>query len=114
MTEVADEDFRTRVHTTLAFGRRRSWRRPACGSGGRYPGQRPVPRPVNTPPLRELFAKAPSGPRPAWYTSPVVRFAEAAEIATAVAFLAGDDSPFVNATDLLVDGGISGAYVTPP
>ena len=41
------------------------------------------------------------------------RFAEATEIAAAVAFLASDDSSFVNATDFLVDGGISGAYVTP-
>ena len=37
----------------------------------------------------------------------------AQEIAAAVAFLASDDSSFVNATDFLVDGGIAGAYVTP-
>ncbi|GAB2786694.1 hypothetical protein GCM10027073_18890 [Streptomyces chlorus] len=37
----------------------------------------------------------------------------AKEIAAAVAFLASDDSSFVNATDFLVDGGIAGAYVTP-
>ena len=44
---------------------------------------------------------------------PLGRFAEADEIAAAVAFLASDDSSFVNASDFLVDGGISGAYVTP-
>ena len=35
------------------------------------------------------------------------------EIAAAVAFLASDDASFVNAATFLVDGGISGAYVTP-
>ncbi len=48
-------------------------------------------------------------------SSPVVhcRFAEADEIAAAVAFLASDDSSFITASSFLVDGGISGAYVTP-
>ena len=40
------------------------------------------------------------------------RFAEATEIA-AVAFLASDDASFITASTFLVDGGISGAYVTP-
>jgi 2-hydroxycyclohexanecarboxyl-CoA dehydrogenase len=35
------------------------------------------------------------------------------EIAAAVAFLASDDSSFITASEFLVDGGISGAYVTP-
>jgi len=42
-----------------------------------------------------------------------VRRADAAAHAAAVAFLASDDSSFVNAADFLVDGGISGAYVPP-
>jgi NAD(P)-dependent dehydrogenase (short-subunit alcohol dehydrogenase family) len=44
---------------------------------------------------------------------PVGRFAEPHEIAAAVAFLASDDSSFITASEFLVDGGISGAYVTP-
>ena len=34
-------------------------------------------------------------------------------IAAAAAFLASDDSSFMTASTFLVDGGISGAYVTP-
>jgi NAD(P)-dependent dehydrogenase (short-subunit alcohol dehydrogenase family) len=41
------------------------------------------------------------------------RFAEAGEIANAVVFLASDESSFITASTFLVDGGISGAYVTP-
>ena len=41
------------------------------------------------------------------------RFADATEIANAVVFLASDESSFVTAATFLVDGGISGAYVTP-
>jgi NAD(P)-dependent dehydrogenase (short-subunit alcohol dehydrogenase family) len=71
------------------------------------------PGPVNTPLLQELFAKDPERAARRLVHIPVGRFAEAEEIAAAVAFLASDDSSFVNATDFLVDGGISGAYVTP-
>ena len=35
------------------------------------------------------------------------------QIAAAVAFLASDDSSFITASQFLVDGGITGAYVTP-
>ena len=44
---------------------------------------------------------------------PLGRFARAEEIAAAAAFLASDDSSFITAGELLVDGGVGAAFVTP-
>ncbi len=71
------------------------------------------PGPVNTPLLQELFAKDPERAARRLVHIPMGRFAHADEIAAAVAFLASDDSSFITASEFLVDGGISGAYVTP-
>ncbi|MET9261159.1 3-oxoacyl-ACP reductase [Amycolatopsis sp. NPDC004079] len=71
------------------------------------------PGPVNTPLLKELFAKDPERAARRLVHVPVGRFAEPEEIAAAVAFLASDDASFITAAQFLVDGGISGAYVTP-
>jgi NAD(P)-dependent dehydrogenase (short-subunit alcohol dehydrogenase family) len=71
------------------------------------------PGPVNTPLLQELFAKDPEKAARRMVHLPFGRFAEAEEIAKGVLFLASDDSSYVTASTFLVDGGLSGAYVTP-
>jgi NAD(P)-dependent dehydrogenase (short-subunit alcohol dehydrogenase family) len=71
------------------------------------------PGPVNTPLLQELFAKDPKKAARRLVHLPMGRFAEAREIANAALFLASDESSYVNAATFLVDGGLSGAYVTP-
>jgi NAD(P)-dependent dehydrogenase (short-subunit alcohol dehydrogenase family) len=71
------------------------------------------PGPVNTPLLRELFAKDPERAARRLVHVPMGRFAEPDEIAAAAAFLASDDASFITASTFLVDGGISSAYVTP-
>jgi NAD(P)-dependent dehydrogenase (short-subunit alcohol dehydrogenase family) len=71
------------------------------------------PGPVNTPLLQELYAKDPDQAARRLVHLPMGRFAEAREIAHAALFLASDDSSYVTASTFLVDGGLSGAYVTP-
>jgi len=71
------------------------------------------PGPVNTPLLQELFAKDPERAARGLVHVPMGRFAEPVEMANAVLFLASDESSFITANTFLVDGGISGAYVTP-
>jgi NAD(P)-dependent dehydrogenase (short-subunit alcohol dehydrogenase family) len=71
------------------------------------------PGPVNTPLLQELFAKDPEKAGTRLVHLPMGRFGEPEEIARAALFLASDDSSFVTATTFMVDGGLSGAYLTP-
>jgi NAD(P)-dependent dehydrogenase (short-subunit alcohol dehydrogenase family) len=71
------------------------------------------PGPVNTPLLQELFAKDPEKAARRLVHLPMGRFAEAREIAQGALFLASDESSYVTASTFLVDGGLSGAYVTP-
>jgi len=71
------------------------------------------PGPTSTPLLQELFAKDPERAARRLVHIPMGRFAEAEELAAAVAFLASEDSSFITASTFLVDGGISSAYTTP-
>src|SRR4051794_33445400 len=71
------------------------------------------PGPGNTPPLQELFPKDPEKAARRLIHLPMGRFAEPTEIAKGALFLASDDSSYVTASTFLVDGGLSGAYVTP-
>jgi NAD(P)-dependent dehydrogenase (short-subunit alcohol dehydrogenase family) len=71
------------------------------------------PGPVDTPLLRELYAKDPEQAQRRLLHLPMGRFAEAREIANGALFLASDESSYVTASTFLVDGGLSAAYVTP-
>jgi NAD(P)-dependent dehydrogenase (short-subunit alcohol dehydrogenase family) len=71
------------------------------------------PGPVDTPLLRELYAKDQKAAARRLVHVPMGRFAEPVELANAALFLASDESSYVTASTFMVDGGISGAYVTP-
>ena len=71
------------------------------------------PGPVNTPLLQELYADDPEQAQRRLVHLPMGRFAEPEEIASGALFLASDDSSYVTASTFLVDGGLTGAYVTP-
>ena len=71
------------------------------------------PGPVDTPLLKELYAKDPEQAARRLVHVPAGRFAEPIEIAQAALFLAGPESSFVTASTFLVDGGLSAAYTTP-
>jgi NAD(P)-dependent dehydrogenase (short-subunit alcohol dehydrogenase family) len=71
------------------------------------------PGPVATPLLMELFAKDEEQAARRMVHLPMGRFAEAREISNAALFLASDESSYVTASTFMVDGGLSGAYVTP-
>jgi NAD(P)-dependent dehydrogenase (short-subunit alcohol dehydrogenase family) len=71
------------------------------------------PGPIATPLLMELFAKDPERAARRLVHVPMGRFGEPDEIAKAALFLASDDSSFMTASSLLIDGGINGAYTTP-
>jgi NAD(P)-dependent dehydrogenase (short-subunit alcohol dehydrogenase family) len=70
------------------------------------------PGPVATPLLDELYASDPDQAARRLTHLPMGRFAAAEEIAAAALFLASDESSYVNASTFMVDGGLSGAYLT--
>jgi NAD(P)-dependent dehydrogenase (short-subunit alcohol dehydrogenase family) len=71
------------------------------------------PGPVDTPLLRELYANDPEEAARRMVHVPMGRFADAVELANAALFLASDEASYITASTFLVDGGLSGAYVTP-
>src|SRR6195952_4818506 len=71
------------------------------------------PGPVDTPLLQELFMADPEQSARRMIHLPMGRFAQAREIANGALFLASDESSYVTASTFLIDGGLSGAYVTP-
>src|SRR6202035_643733 len=66
------------------------------------------PGPVDTPLLRELYAKDPEQAARRLVHIPMGRFATAHEIANAALFLASDESSYVTASAFVVDGGLTG------
>jgi NAD(P)-dependent dehydrogenase (short-subunit alcohol dehydrogenase family) len=70
------------------------------------------PGPLNTPLLQDWLGDDLVKRHRREVHFPSGRFGEAIEQAQAVLFLASDESSFVNATDFVVDGGLSKAYVT--
>jgi len=69
------------------------------------------PGPVQSPMLDSLFSSDQIARR--MIHVPTGRFGTAEEMAEAALFLLSDASSFVNGIELIVDGGISAAYVTP-
>lgn len=70
------------------------------------------PGPIDTPLLAELLSEPAQRAR-RFVHIPMGRLGQAHEIAKAALFLASDESSFMTGSALVVDGGITAAYVTP-
>jgi NAD(P)-dependent dehydrogenase (short-subunit alcohol dehydrogenase family) len=70
------------------------------------------PGPIETPLLADLLADPERRNRRLVHI-PIGRFGQAEEVARAALFLASDDSTLMTGASLVVDGGITAAYITP-
>jgi NAD(P)-dependent dehydrogenase (short-subunit alcohol dehydrogenase family) len=70
------------------------------------------PGPIETPLLMQLLSDEEKRRR-RFVHIPMGRLGQAEEIARAALFLASDDSSFMTGASLIVDGGVTAAYVTP-
>jgi NAD(P)-dependent dehydrogenase (short-subunit alcohol dehydrogenase family) len=70
------------------------------------------PGPIDTPLLAELLSD-PARRQRRFVHIPMGRLGQAEELARAALFLASDDSTYMTGASLIVDGGITAAYVTP-
>jgi NAD(P)-dependent dehydrogenase (short-subunit alcohol dehydrogenase family) len=70
------------------------------------------PGPIDTPLLQELLSD-PARRQRRFVHIPMGRLGQAEELAKAALFLASDDSSYMTGSSLIVDGGITAAYVTP-
>jgi NAD(P)-dependent dehydrogenase (short-subunit alcohol dehydrogenase family) len=71
------------------------------------------PGPVETPLLLNIFGDDPAALERSRAHWPTGRLAKPREVVNGALFLASDESSYVNGSTFLVDGGLTGAYVTP-